>query len=161
MLNFEVKIKTNSLLISLKALDLYFIDFSSKEHLNISYKYSEIINDNLKLGNYHIHPKYYHKCYIEDSVKTTYLIKQLLKDNYIQNIIKVILRNYSDNKSCDLTDQYIKKFHFLYNNTNMYYHTFSYYLNNSNKEIAITNIYILYKITQDINTYQIIKYLCL
>lgn len=161
MLNFQVKIKTESLLISLKALDLYIADFNCKENLHIPYKHHKIINDNLKSSNYNRHPKYYKQCYIEDSIQAIYLIKQLLKDNYIHNTIKIMIDNYSSNKYCDLNQQYIKKFHFLYNKTHIYYNTLSYYLNNRNQQIAMTNLYILYKITQNTETYQIIKYLCL
>ena len=159
MLYFEVRIKIHSLLISLKALDIYLIENINKYNLHIKYNKKTQVQHNLQLNSYHNHPKHYSTCHLEENIKNIYLIHQLLNNTYIQYVIKTIINNYSKNIFCPLTEQYFRKFYFLYNKTNIYYNIISHYLNHTTEELAITNLYILYKITQNIKTEVLIKYL--
>lgn len=159
ILNFELKIKIHNLLTSIKALDIHLIENLNKFHLYIKDQKNKQKEYTLQLSSYYNHPKYYKKCHPEENIKNIYLIHQLLNNTHIQNIIKIIINNYSKSILCPLTQQYFRKFGFLYNKTNIYYNISSHYLYNTTEEIAITNLYILYKITQNAKTEILIKYL--
>lgn len=154
----QLKNKIDTLLISIEALDIYSSEYISKKEFNISYN-EKIVISKIRFGNYNRHPKYNKQCEFEDSIKAIYSINNSMTNLYIQNTIEIILNNYSNNLLCNLTQQYIKRYIYIYIKTQNHYNNLSNCINTKIKDIAISNLYILNKINTNDGIYKLIRYL--
>ena len=154
----KIKHKIDLLLMSLEAIDPYALESTyQKNCLTISNKLRNIFK--IRCGNYNRHPKYNTLCFFDENIKTISYIHCLIKDPYIQNITEIILNNYTNSFSCTLTEQYIKRFTYLYKKTQNYYNNLSGYTNINVSEKAIINLYIINIINKKTGIYNLIKYI--
>nr|YP_009298037.1 hypothetical protein Plocam_139 [Plocamium cartilagineum]AOM67975.1 hypothetical protein Plocam_139 [Plocamium cartilagineum] len=150
----------NLLLISLQALDAYNLETINYNDTNHSSHIDEHI--------YNIRFKKYIKNLEKNSTYTfqeiiilIYNIQYLFSKSSIRNIIYEILMNSYKDKTSIINIQYLKKFHYIYNKTSHYYYMHSHENNKNLTQIALTNLYMIYKINYKEGIYFFIKYLCL
>nr|QCI07405.1 hypothetical protein [Leiomenia cribrosa] len=153
----KFKNKLDLLLISIEALDLYTT--------NTLYKY---IVQNTKLSQYiflirsgncirnvknHTLFNFYH------TIVISYQIYIYLKQIYLQEIIIKILNNHCNSINNSIEKQYFNRFKYIYERTQNSYNHYSYYQKVNIKQIAIINLYLIYKINNNYGFYFLIKYL--
>lgn len=154
--NFYIKKRINLFLISLQALDVYSSEAINNYSQNINHNTSSVrLKKNIK--NLEKNSTYT----FQEIIILIYNIQDLFSKSSIRNIIyEILVNSYQDNAST-ISRQYLKKFHYIYNKTYSYYYLHSHQNNKNLKQIALINLYMIYKINDKEGIYFFIKYLCL
>lgn len=158
--NFYIKKRINLLLISLQALDAYNSETINSSHTNYNPNINEYIY-NIKFKKYIKNLEKNSAYTFQEIIILIYNIQYLFSKPSIRNIIYEILVNSSQKNASIISIQYLNKFNYIYNKTSHYYYMHSHNSNKNLKEIALINLYMIYRINYKEGIYFFIKYLCL
>nr|YP_009396903.1 hypothetical protein [Ophidocladus simpliciusculus]ARW66089.1 hypothetical protein [Ophidocladus simpliciusculus] len=162
------KKKMELFIISLEALDTYY---NNTLYKNISYQTTNIEPVNYLVILELIQLQYkLRQSYNDTSLKFIQLIVYInlihltINKSSLNKLATVILKHHIKNKELLDLKQYLKKFHYIYFMKKEYYHTYKsieYSYSLKIKEIAITNLYLITRLTEKNGIYFLIAYLCI
>uniref|UniRef100_UPI003001E23D hypothetical protein n=1 Tax=Anunuuluaehu liula TaxID=3049639 RepID=UPI003001E23D len=148
----NLKKRIDLILIAIESLDLYALENTHKKYI----LYNILL---IRFGNYIRHADTNSSLEFKQYIKGIQICYSLITQSCLNNLASEILYNVCNQIQPQLTSQYIKRFKYIYNQTQDYYNTYSEYNDLNIYNIAIVNLYIISRINNKYGIYYLIKYL--